>query len=88
MNVDGSCDSPLWIGAGEREFDGLLDDVRLFNRVLTPLEVSILNQPDNTIPSALLPIPRSSNVVITTDVTWEPAPGATAQKVYFGTDRE
>ena len=78
--------SPLWIGAGDREFDGLLDDVRLFNRVLTPLEVSLLNQPDNTIPRALFPIPRSSNVVIATDVNWVPATGATAQSVYFGTD--
>ena len=86
MNVDGFYDSPLWIGAGEREFDGLLDDVRLFNRVLTPVEVSILNQPDTNQPRALLPIPRSSNVVISTDVTWVPATGATAQKVYFGTD--
>jgi hypothetical protein len=90
MNVDiywYYYDSPLWIGAGEREFDGLLDDVRLFNRVLTPLEVSILNQPDKTKPVALLPIPGSSNVVMATDVNWVPATGAvTAQKVYFGTD--
>ena len=86
MNVDGFHDSPLWIGAGEREFDGLLDDVRLFKRVLTPVEVSILNQPDKTSPVALLPIPRSSNVVISTDVNWAPAPGVTAQNVYFGTD--
>jgi hypothetical protein len=88
MNVDIFYDSPLWIGAGEREFDGLLDDVRLYSRVLTPVEVSILNQPDTTQPRALLPIPRSSNVVIATDVNWVPAPGATAQKVYFGTNTD
>jgi hypothetical protein len=86
MNVDAFHNSPLWIGAGERDFDGLLDDVRLFNRVLTPLEVSILNQPDKTQPVALLPIPRSSNVVISTGVSWEPATGATVQTLYFGTD--
>jgi hypothetical protein len=87
MLVDGFRDSPLWIGAGAREFDGMLDDVRLFDRVLTPLEVSILNQPDNTVPRALLPIPGSSNVLRTTDVSWEPATGGvTAQKVYFGVD--
>jgi len=88
MNVDTDpvVPAPLWIGAGEREFDGLLDDVRLFSRVLTPLEVSILNQPDATIPRAQLPIPRSSNVVMATSLTWEPATGATAQAVYFGTD--
>jgi hypothetical protein len=86
MRVDYSSADLLWIGAGEREFDGLLDDVRLFKRVLDPLQVSILNQPDNTIPIAFFPIPRSSNVAIATDVNWEPAPGATLQKVYFGTD--
>ncbi len=87
MNVDiTDTIAPLWIGAGEREFDGLLDDVRLFSRVLTPLEVSILNQPDRSIPTALLPIPRSSNVVIATTLTWEPATGATTQDLYFGTD--
>ncbi len=91
MNVDSFYDSPLWIGAGEREFDGLLDDVRLFSRSLTPVEVSILNQPDKTIPIALLPIPRSSNVVIGTGLSWEPAgstPAPTAQKVYFGTNAD
>jgi hypothetical protein len=87
MNVDVWRNSPLWIGAGAREFDGMLDDVRLFDDVLTPLEVSILNQPDNTVPRALSPIPGSSNVLRTTDVSWEPATGGvTAQKVYFGTD--
>ncbi len=88
MDVDLFYDSPLWIGAGEREFDGLLDDVRLYSRALTPVEVSILNQPDTTQPRALLPIPGSSNVVISTDVNWVPAPGATAQKVYFGTNTD
>jgi len=86
MNVDVFYDSPLWIGAGEREFDGLLDDVRLYSRVLTPVEVSILNQPDKTQPIALLPIPRSSNVIMSTDVNWVPAPDVTTQAVYFGTD--
>jgi hypothetical protein len=88
MNVDTDpiTPAPLWIGAGEREFDGLLDDVRLFSRVLTPLEVSILNQPDRTIPAALLPIPGSSNVPIATALTWEPATGAAAQSLYLGTD--
>ena len=90
LNMDVDTDpytpAPLWIGAGEREFDGLLDDVRFFSRDLTALEVSILNQPDKTIPAALLPIPRSSNVLIATDLTWEPATGAAAQSLYFGTD--
>jgi hypothetical protein len=89
MNIDNDpfYPSPLWIGAGEREFDGLLDEVRLFSRALTAQEISILNQPDKTLPIALLPIPRSSNVVIATGLSWSPATGSlTAQSVYFGTD--
>ena len=86
MDVDPLYDKPLWIGAGEREFDGLLDNVRLFDRDLNAIEVSILNQPDTTKARALLPIPGSENVVITTDLTWDPADGAATQEVYFGTD--
>lgn len=91
MVVDQAHVSPLWIGAGEREFDGLLDDVHLYARDLNAVEVSILNQPDKTQPVALLPIPRSSNVIISSDVTWVPAgssPAPTAQKVYFGTNTD
>ncbi|UCF44029.1 MAG: hypothetical protein JSV99_03680 [Planctomycetota bacterium] len=79
---------PLEIGgAGEFEFEGLLDEIRIYQRVLTPLEVSILHQTDGVVkPMALLPIPRSHNVSVNTDLTWEPAAGATAQQVYFGTD--
>jgi hypothetical protein len=46
MNVDlyySEYPSPLWIGAGEREFEGLLDDVRLYKEDLTPSQVSILS---------------------------------------------
>lgn len=77
---------PIWFGAGEREFDGLLDDIRFYDRDLNALEVSILNQPDTTKPRALLPIPRSENVVITSNLTWDPADGASSQILYFGTD--
>jgi hypothetical protein len=89
MNVDTDpyTPAPIWIGAGERNFDGLLDEVRLFSRDLTAVEVSILNQPDKTLPVALLPIPRSSDVVATTGVSWVPSTSApTAQALYFGKD--
>ncbi len=93
MNVDTDpyTAAPLWIGAGEREFDGLLDEVRFFNGDLTAQQVSILYQCDKTQPVALDPIPRSSGVVIGTGLSWVPAgstPAPTAQKVYFGTDPE
>lgn len=79
---------PLEIGgAGEFEFEGLLDEIRIYNRVLSPLEVSILYQTDGLVhPNALLPIPRSHNVSVNTDLSWVPAAGTTAQEVFFGTD--
>ena len=89
MNINSFYDSPLWIGAGERVFNGLLDEVRLFSGDLNSVQVSLLYQCDKTQPVALLPIPRSSEVIIGTALSWVPAgssPAPTAQKVYFGTD--
>lgn len=80
--------SPLLVGAGERSNDGLMDEVRIYNRSLSALEVSLLYQYDTTVAhtTAILPIPRSSNVRIDTDVNWVKATGATAQVIYFGDD--
>ena len=89
MNINSFYDSPLWIGAGERVFNGLLDEVRLFTGDLNSVQVSLLYQCDKTLPIALLPIPRSSDVVIGTGLSWVPAgstPAPTGQSVYFGTD--
>ena len=88
MNLTSTYDFPLWIGAGERVFNGLLDEVRLFSGDLNSIQVSLLYQCDKTQPVALLPIPRSSEVVIGTGLSWVPAPGQTAQKVYFGTNTD
>ncbi|MDD5011310.1 MAG: LamG domain-containing protein, partial [Phycisphaerae bacterium] len=81
-------ETPLMVGAGDRNFDGLLDELRIYKRALSALEVSLLyqNDPCTVHTTAILPIPSSSNVSIVTDVNWIPAAGATAQVVYFGTD--
>jgi hypothetical protein len=81
-------DSPLRIGTGSREFEGFLDELRIYKRILSPLDVSLLYQwnPAVVHTTAILPIPRSYNVSIATDVNWIPATGATAQRLYFGTD--
>lgn len=80
--------SPLRVGVGTREFDGLLDEIRIYGRALSDLEISLIyqNNPSTPHTTALLPIPGSSDVSIATDVNWVPATGATAQSVYFGTD--
>ncbi|MFA5293263.1 MAG: LamG domain-containing protein [Phycisphaerae bacterium] len=90
MNLDSYpwYDSPLRVGAGDRDFDGLLDEVRIYSRDLSPLDVSFLyqNNPDAVHTTAILPIPGSSNVAIAADVNWVPSTGVSAQYVYFGTD--
>lgn len=81
--------SPLLVGRGERDFDGLLDEVRIYGRALSALEISLIYQNDPSVAHtiALLPVPSSSNVAVTSDVNWIPASGST-QYLYFGTDRE
>ncbi|MGD0784904.1 MAG: LamG-like jellyroll fold domain-containing protein [Sedimentisphaerales bacterium] len=84
--------NPLTIGAGRSKCNELLDEIRLYNRALTPLEISILKQTDAIAkPIALIPIPGSSDVVKTTDVNWVPAAPTggvtlTSQEFNFGTD--
>jgi hypothetical protein len=86
--------NPLMVGSGSvsnkssGKFNGLLDEIRMYNRALTPLEVSILKQTDDTNhPMALLPIPGSTNIPVTTDVNWVPAKTVISQAVYFGSDK-
>jgi len=84
-------DSPVQFGTGEFEYDGLLDEMRVYSRVLSPREVSILYQYNlssvSPRPIAVLPIPRSTNVSVITDVNWIPTSGrCTSQRVWFGKD--
>jgi hypothetical protein len=68
-NIDPLHKSPLLIGKGQAQFDGRLDEIRLYHRALSSVEASILNQSDGSVnPIALRPIPRSTNVSIVTDV--------------------
>jgi hypothetical protein len=86
-NIDVGVDFPtsyLRIGAGDRIFEGLLDEIYRFKGELTPLQVSILYQLDGTEkPIALMPIPNSKNVVFDTNFSWDPDPAATKQTFYF-----
>lgn len=85
--IDNTFSSPVQFGSGDAEFEGLLDEIRIYNRVLSPAEVSILYQTDGSIkPYALNPFPNASNVPVTTNLQWEPIAGGTAQSLYFGTD--
>lgn len=78
----------LWIGKGEKEFDGKLDEVRVFDRQLDDSNISILYQTDYTKkPYALYPYPNLEDVNILTNLYWDPNVSAGwAQRLYFGTN--
>jgi hypothetical protein len=88
MNIDSYpyYTSPLMVGGGTRNYDGLMDEVRFYGRALNALEVSLLYQYNPSVPhvTAIRPIPKSSNVALTTGISWGAYTGATAQKLYFG----
>jgi len=46
--MDASGNSPIRFGSGRYDFDGMLDEVRLYSRVLTSQEVSILSDVNNS----------------------------------------
>jgi hypothetical protein len=88
---------PLYIGANgstqlpwarEGDFDGMLDDIRVYHKALSPTEVSILYQTDynDNNPIATNPFPGSKEISIATGLEWIPAEngGLTAQEVFFG----
>lgn len=90
--IDGDIDtlyrSPVQFGTGSREFDGMLDDFRIYDTVLGDANISILYQTDyKPHPFALSPYPNAYRVAASTALSWEPnRAGATAQTLYFGTD--
>ncbi len=71
-------------GAPIEAFDGLIDDVRIYNRALSEPEIQSLYSPTK----ATNPIPSDGATDIPVDVTvsWTGASGATMRNVYFGTD--
>ena len=72
----------------EGDFDGMLDDIRVYHWALSPTEVSVLYQTDYDInkPIALKPFPGSKEIPIATGLQWVPATnaGLTWQEVFFG----
>ena len=89
-------DSPMSVGAVattvvpwriEGEMDGMLDEIRVYHKDLSPIEVSIVYQTDGTVrPIALYPVPSCNEVPISVDLEWKPAAGAATQDVYFADD--
>lgn len=89
VEVDPSRLSPVSFGAGDSEFDGMLDEFRMYHRILTPSEISILYQTDYKEHAfALNPFPNAEIVRVNTNLLWYPDPCATSQTLYFDDDSD
>ncbi len=81
----------LFIGenpeAAGRYWDGLIDDVRLYNRALSQTEINELMPLQ---PRATAPEPYDKAILVTTEVTlsWIPGDGAASHYLYFGENFE
>ena len=80
---------PLYIGDNSdqtgRHWNGLIDDVMIFNRALSQEEIQIIMQGEE-FPYAFSPTPPDGAVLVDTNVTlsWEPGFGVKSHTVYFG----
>ncbi|MHC4520925.1 MAG: LamG-like jellyroll fold domain-containing protein, partial [Planctomycetota bacterium] len=82
-------DGPVWIGVAfndARVFQGWLDDMRLFSRVLTAAEVTALMSGDVALASS--PSPADGAVDVPRDdgiLSWSPGEYAASHDLYLGT---
>ena len=82
---------PLYIGAnsqqGSRNLTGLVDDVRIYNKALTPADIQLVRRIDLKKAWNPKPVDGSTRDVETAaPLTWSRGDNATQHAVYFGTD--
>ena len=86
---------PLLIGANSDagnaggSFSGSIDDVRIYNKVLTQDEVMKAMQGDPNLAWAPSPVNKSTpDIHSATSISWSPGEKAAQHDVYFGTDKD
>ena len=82
---------PVATGNGNRYYDGLMDDVRLFNHPISADQVNEIMTKGEDPRRAGAPNPRNGALVgidEATPLSWSAGELATAHDVYFGTDRD
>jgi len=80
---------PAGVGGGTRDYDGLIDDIRLYNRGVTPAEIPDIMRGDPRL--AWDPRPANWSTPYIRDATplnWSPGDFASQHDVYFGIDRD
>jgi hypothetical protein len=76
-------------GHGMGWFEGVIDDIRIYDRALTQEEITIAMRGDTT--RAWNPSPSNGSIVYireATPLSWSPGDNASQHDVYFGTDRD
>jgi hypothetical protein len=76
-------------GAEDRPFDGIIDDVRIYNKGVTAADIPDIMRGDTSL--AWDPSPADGSVTDVeraTPLTWKPGDNAAQHDIYFGTDRD
>jgi len=82
---------PVGTGNGNRYYDGLMDDVRLFDHAITAAQVNEIMTKGEDPLQAGAPGPRNGALVGIDDATplsWSAGENASEHDVYFGTDKD
>ncbi len=82
---------PVGTGNGNRYYDGLMDDVRLFNHAISPAQVSEIMSKGEDPLKAGSPKPSNGALVGIDDalpLSWSAGEEAAEHDVYFGTDKD
>ena len=82
---------PVATGNGNRYYDGLMDDVRLFDHAISAAQVDEIVTKGEDPLKAGAPNPRNGTLVGLDDATplsWSPGEEAASHDVYFGLDRD
>ncbi|MHC4580570.1 MAG: LamG-like jellyroll fold domain-containing protein [Planctomycetota bacterium] len=81
--------SDVMVSSGSEPFNGMLDDVRIYNRALTQGEIQFVMQGKEW-PFALVPTPADGALHEDTSVnlSWFAGTTAISHNVYFGTDEQ
>ena len=78
-----------WDGGTTRHYHGLMDDIRIYDKVLTVEEITLAMRGDPLL--AWDPNPTHGSTLYIRDATpfnWSPGDNASQHDVYFGTDRD
>ncbi|UCF14022.1 MAG: LamG domain-containing protein, partial [Phycisphaerales bacterium] len=91
-SLDQASGSPFTIGNTTHSdiyFRGLIDDVRVYDRVLTAEEIEQVKKVNPLVARGASPANGSNpDVDSVTPLTWSPGDNATSHEVYFGTDAD